>query len=402
MSPTRYSGPSKKLTLKMVRATCLPKVFELGREYYDDGRVVDVRLNGDAVAGTILGYDTGRSGSFLDDMVSGTFLEDMVKPPQKERRAEISLRTGRRRCSCPYSRVGICSHQAGLLICAAKEIGVAVPAGCLEATAGGPPELGGRAAAPRPDYRREADEILADEPDTRSVEAGLVSMFEIADACKSEGDRPEALRVLLEVSESMLSGLDYRAYSGSFAESWMMRRGTPQSTREPDGRESMRIRMFCAAMEKTLGIVSRSRMQHEQKRPAISLLYRMYVETSPWGPSLHYAMTLSIIRKNRQDNEYLRSLHDPVVRDWMEDRAVPDRREDPVKFAAAMDMAHLQVITYVRLQDDSLLDSLARRYRDDPITCTRYARYLRFINAADKASMVEAEGRRLFPGADVW
>lgn len=29
---------------------------------------------------------------------------------------------------------------------------------------------------------------------------------------------PEALRALLEVSEAMLSGLDYRAYSGSFAE----------------------------------------------------------------------------------------------------------------------------------------------------------------------------------------
>lgn len=175
-----------------------------------------------------------------------------------------------------------------------------------------------------------------------------------------------------------------------------------RSAWEPDGYESMRVRVFCRAMERALGVVSRSRMRPKQKRPAISSLHRMYVETNPWGPSLHYSTVLAITHSTRQDNEYLGSLHDPVVWDRIDGRTVPDWSEDPVEFAAAMDMAHLQVITYVSLKDDSLLDSLARRYRDDPITCTRYARYLRFINAADKAGRVEAEGRRLFPGADVW
>jgi len=86
---------------------------------------------------------------------------------------------------------------------------------------------------------------------------------------------------------------------------------------------------------------------------------------------MHY-MTLSITHKTRQDNECLRSLHDPVVRDTIDGRAVPDWSEDLIEFAVAMDMAHLQVITYARLEDNSLLDSLARHYRDDPITCTRY------------------------------
>ena len=381
----------------MVRAACLPKVFELGRGYYDDGRVVDVRLDGGTIAGTILGYDTSYGGSFFAEAFAGTLLEDMVERPQRERRAEISIQTGRRRCSCPYSRVGICSHQAGLLICAIKDIGVAAPAGGLLGS-GWQAEM-----VARPDYRREVDGILADEPDDEAAEDGLVGIFELADACKAEGDRAEALRVLLEVSEAMLSGLDYRAYSRKFVTDLLTgRRWTPRSTREPDGRESMRIRVFCEAMDRTLRVVARSRIPHEQKRPAISFLHRMYLETVPWGPSLHYSLTLSITRSSRQDHEYLRGLHDPVVRDMVDGRAVPDWSEDPVEFAAAMYMARLQVIIYANLKDDSLLNSLARRYRDDPITCARYAWHLRFIRDVDKAGRVEAEGRRLFPGADVW
>lgn len=400
MGPTPRSGrsaaPSKRLTLKMVRAACLPSVFGTGRAYYDDGRVVDVSLDGETITGTILRYDEGYDGLIIKEVVAGTPLEDILERSGRERRAEISLRTGRRLCSCPYSRVGICSHQASLLICAVKEIGVAVPAGSM-------PGSGRQAAAARPDYRREAEGVLSDKPDDGAAEAGLGSIFELADACMMEGDRPEALRALLEVSEAMLSGLDYRAYSGSFAtKPWMRRGWIPRSTREPDGRESMRVRVFCRAMEGALDVVSRSRMRHEQKRPAISFLHRMYVETIPWGPSMHYSMALASTNSTRQDNEHLRSLHDPVVRDRIDGRAVPDWSEDPVEFAAAMDMAHMQVITYVDLKDDSLLYSLARRYRDDPVTCTRYARYLRFICATDKAGRVEAEGRRLFPGADVW
>lgn len=42
--------------------------------------------------------------------------------------------------------------------------------------------------------------------------------------------------------------------------------------------------MFCRAMERALGVVSRSEVQHEQKRPAISFLHRMYVATNTgWG-----------------------------------------------------------------------------------------------------------------------
>lgn len=82
-------------------------------------------------------------------------------------------------------------------------------------------------------------------------------------------------------------------------------------------------------------------------------------------------MTLAITHSTRQDNEYLRSLDDPVAQGMTDGRAVPDWSEDPVGFAAAMDMAHLQVITYVRLKNDSLPDSLARRYRDGPMACIR-------------------------------
>lgn len=108
MSPAPYRGrpaaPSGRLTLKMVRAACLPSVFETGRIYYGDGRVVDVRLDGETVTGTILGYDAGYNGSLLKEIVAGTPSEDMLECSGRERRAEISLRTGRRLCSCSYLR----------------------------------------------------------------------------------------------------------------------------------------------------------------------------------------------------------------------------------------------------------------------------------------------------------
>lgn len=378
--------PAKRLTLRRIQDICSWKVFELGKEYCDQNRVADlvVRQNG-TLTGTILGTDVRYPG----DLVDGTVLEYMVERPQKERRAEVSLRTGRRRCSCPYSRVAVCSHVAALLICASKDLRVAVPAGDLPVHG----RSGGRTPLP---YREDADRMLARAADSESAGEGLDGFLELANACHSEGDLAEALMVCLGTSESLLSGLDYPAYSEHFSRFSVLPLGhVPPSAREPEGMDAMRVRKFCEVMDRALRMTSRSRMLHEQKAPCIAALHRLYVETNPWGPSRLYATLLAILPRTDRDHELLKRLYDPVVPE-----STPDPREDPIGFQAVMNLAHSQAIVYGHLKDHSLLASYARRYRDDPGTCARYARCLRTMRRDSRA--VEAEGRRLFPDFDIW
>lgn len=378
--------PTKRLTLRSIRDICSRKVFELGREYRDQDRVADLAVQRDGtLTGTILGTDV----RYPRELVEGTALEYMVERPQEERRAEVSLRTGRRICSCPYSRVGVCSHVAALLICASKDLGVAVPAGGLPT--GGTP--GERTTLP---YREDADRILARAADVESANADLDGLLELAEACHSEGDLAEMLMVCLGTTESLLSGLDYRAYSGHFDMFSEIPLGhVLPSAREPEGMDAMRVRKFCEVMDRALRMTSRSRMLHEQKAPCLAALHRLYVETNPWGPSKHYSIILAILPRTDRDHGLLKELYDSVVPE-----STPDPGEDPVGFQAVLNLAHRQAIVYNHLKDHSLLDSYARRYRDDPGTCARYARCLRAMRYDDRA--VVAEGRRLFPDVDVW
>ena len=378
--------PAKRLTLRRIQDICPWKVFELGREYCDQNRVADLAVQQDGtLAGTILGTDV----HYPKDLVDGTFLEYMVERPQKERRAEVSLRTGRRRCSCPYSRVAVCSHVAALLICASKDLRVAVPAGGLPVHG----RSGGRIPLP---YREDADRILARAADPESAGEDLGGLLELADACRSEGDLAEALMVCLGTSESLLSGLDYPAYSGHFSRFSVLPLGhVPPSAREPEGMDAMRVRKFCEVMDRALRMTSRSRMLYEQKAPCIIALHRLYVETNPWGPSRHYTALLAMLYRTDRDNELLRRLYDQVVPE-----STPDPKEDPIGFQAVLNLAHSQAIAYEHLKNHSLLASYARRYRDDPGTCVRYVRCLRTMGRDSRA--VEAEGRRLFPDFDAW
>ena len=301
----------------------------------------------------------------------------------------MSLRTGRRRCSCPYSRVGVCSHVAALLICASKDLGVAVPAGGLPTD----DRPGERTTLP---YREDADRILARAADVESANADLDRLLGLAEACHSEGDLAEMLMVCLGTTESLLSGLDYHAYSGHFSTFSETPLGyVPPSAREPEGMDAVRVRKFCEVMCRALRMTSRSRMLYEQKAPCLAVLHRLYVETNPWGPSKHYSMILAILPQNDRDYGLLKELYDSVMPE-----STPDPEEDPVGFQAALDLVHRQALVYSSLKDHSLLDSYERRYRNDPGTCARYARCLRTMGYDD--SEVVAEGRRLFPDAAVW
>ena len=202
--------------------------------------------------------------------------------------------------------------------------------------------------------------------------------------------------VCLGISESLLFGLDYPAYSGHFGRfSVFMMRCVMPSTREPEGMDEMRVRKFCEVMDMAVRMASGSRMLHEQKAPCLAALHRLYMETNPWGPSRLYSLFLVILPRTDRDYGLLKGLYDPVVPE-----STPDHKEDPVGFQAVMDLAHHQAIVYDHLKDDSLLASYARRYRDDPGTCARYVRCLRTMGRDARAA--EAEGRRLFPDADVW
>lgn len=245
-------------------------------------------------------------------------------------------------------------------------------------------------------YRDDADRILARAAGAGPADEGLDGLLELAEACYGEGDTTEALMVCLGISESLLGGLDYRAYSGHFGRfsDFVMGSVLP-SAREPEGMDEMRVRKFCKVMDKAVRMTSGSRMLHEQKAPCLAALHRLYMETNPWGPSRHYSLFLAILPRTDRDYGLLKRLHDSVVPE-----STPDPKEDPVGFRAVMDLAHHQAMVYDRPRDHSPLASYAGRYRDDPGTCARYVRCLRTMGR--DAGAVEAEGRRLFPGADVW
>lgn len=379
--------PAQRLTLRRIQDICSWKVFELGKEYYGQNRVADLAVRQD---GTLTGTVLGTGMDYHEYLVGETTLELRIgERPQKDRRAEVSLRTGRRRCSCPYSRVAVCSHVAALLICASKDLRVEVPAGGLPVR--GRP--GWRTPLP---YREDADRILARAADAESAGEDLDGFLELGDACYSEGDITETFMVYLGTSESLLSGLDYPAYSGHFGRfSMWSPKHIPPSTREPEGMDAMRVRKFCEVMIRALYVPSGLRLLHEQKAPCIAALHRLYVETNPWGPSRYYASTLAILSRTDRDHELVRRLYDAVVPE-----STPDPREDPIGFRAAMNLVRFQAMVYDDLKNHSLLASYARRYRDDPGTCARYALCLRTMRR--DSSAVVAEGRRLFPDFDAW
>ena len=376
-------SPAKRLTLRAIRDICSWKVFELGKEYRDQDRVADLAVQRyGTLTGTILG--AGVHG----DLAHGSAPEYVAERPS-EHRAAVSLRTGRMRCSCPYSRVAVCSHVAALLICASKDLRVAVPADGL-------PVRGRSAERTTLPYRRDTDRILARAAGAESADADLDRILELAEACHGEGDLAEALMVCVGVAESLISGLDYRAYSGHFSSFSAFPLGyVPPSTREPRGMDAVRVRKFGEVMVMAIRMMYRSKMLHEQKAPCLAALHRLFVKTTPWGPSKFCLAVLTVLSGTDRDYELLKGLYDSVVPE-----STPDPREDPVGFKTVMILARYQAIVYDRLKDHSLLDSYARRYRDDPGTCARYVRCLSVMGYDTEA--VEKEGRRLFPGANVW
>ena len=381
------SGRSaRRLTLRRVRQICPWKVFELGKEYREQDRVTDLTLKKDGtVTGTILGTDTG----YADDAMGETFLQYLVGPPERECRATVSLRTGGWNCSCSYSRVAICSHVVALLICAARDLGVTVSAGDL-------PKHDRPGERTLDVYRDDANKILAQATNAESAVASLDKYLELADACYREGDVVEALMVCLGISEALLTGLDYGAYSGHFTVWGMPMMNIPPSTREPKDMDAMRVKKFSDVMEDASRVLSYSRILHEQKIPCIVTLHRLCLETNPWGPYMLYSLILSSITRTDRDNKFLKTLHDPVI-----PKHTPNPKEDPIGFETVMNLVDIQAKYHDNLQDDSLLDHYAKHYRDNIGTCVRYVKCLSYAKYRN-TDAVKAEARRLFPDFDAW
>ena len=379
----KAGSPAKRLTLRQIQNACSWKVFELAKEYRDQNLVDDIALQKD---GTLTGTILGVYARYSRDMMEVLF-PIMVDIPRTDRRVGVSFRTGKWFCSCPYARVGICSHVAALLISAAK-LKVVLPGGGLPVRG----REGERTALP---YRREVDQILDLASDPESADANLEDFLELAVACDFEGDTVEALLVCIGASESLLSGLEYSAYSGHFEmfPDLSIDRDL-KSDREPEGMDAVRVDKFCQVMLMALRISS-ARMLHEQKAPLIAALHRLYTETVPWGPSRLYSRIMFALARGDRGKEFLRKLHDPVV-----PYSTPDPREDPVRFRAVMNLAERQARIYSDLKDYSLLASYAGRYRNDPGAWARYVMCLNHMRHDSAA--VKKEGRRLFPDAGVW
>ena len=381
----KAGGLPKRLTLRLIQNFCSTKVFKLAKEYVDQGLVDDIAVQKD---GTLTGTVFGMYARYVPELMGMMMLSDMsIEQPVTDRRAGVSLRTGKWFCSCPYARVGICSHVAALLVSAAK-LKAVLPGGGLPARG----KSGERTALP---YRREVDRILDRASDPESADADLEDFLELAAACYTEGDIEEALLVCIGASESLLSGLEYSAYSEHF----MMFPEIPlervrPSDREPEGMDAVRVDKFCHALRMAMRI-SNGKIPHEKRAPCMAALHRLYLKTNPWGPSRLYLFILIVLSKNDKDKEFLRKLHDPAV-----PYGTPDPREDPVGFEAVMELAGRQAAIYSDLKDYSLLASYAGRYRNDPGAWARYVMCLRRMGHDSTA--VEEEGRRLFPDAGVW
>ena len=381
MFVTRHNrGKPKKLTLRRVREICSPKVFKLGREYYDQDVVSDLNLKEDGtLTGTVLGpdYTTVEHISF------------MVSYSTKAHHATVSLQTCRWYCSCLYSQVDVCSHVAALLICASKDLNATVPSGDLPM----PPRSAERTTLP---YRKEALRILAQADSVESAEADLNVFLKLVDACDLEGDTSAALMVCLGVTEALLLGLDYQTYSAYLARPMILPGDVPPSVREPEGMDAMRIRKFNDIVLLAPSLMSYKRILHEQKAPCIVAIHRLFLMTNPWGPSRLYSLLLILISTTDRDLEFLRRLHDPAV-----PRLTPDLKEDKIGFKAVLNLARLQTLIYEKLRDDSLLDSYAQRYRDDLGTCVRYIQCMSYMKSENMDAVID-EARRLFPDADLW
>ena len=372
--------------MRRIREICLPKVFQRGSQLYGWGVIEDVDLKRD---GTL----TGMMIEDLEYLIElwRMPLWEMEKPTSdKVYRMMVSLQTGKWHCTCPYSRVDVCSHVAALLIYAAKELDATVPADDL-------PMQSRSSKSSLVHYRDETLRILAQADSVESADKNLTDLLELAHACCVEEDTAEALMVHLGLTEALLYGLDYQAYSGHFIEQmYFSSESALQSTLEPKGMDKLRIDKFCAAGRRMENLINRTRMEYEPKMLFLTAVHRLFIMTNPWGPSTFYSYLLAIVPRTKKYYEIMRRLHDPLV-----PTHTPHWRDDPIGFRATMNLARYQSILYQELKDPSLLDSYKQHYRDDICTCMRYIQYLNYKRGKD-ALAVREECRRLFPDDNPW
>ena len=374
----------RKLTLRRIREMCRHKVFKRGSQIYGWGVIEDADLKPD---GTLTGM-TIEDKEYLLDLYDTSNWEMDEPTSDRVYRMVVSLQTGKWHCTCPYSRVDVCSHVVALLICAATELDATVPVGDL------PIQRRSRKPSVIP-YRDQTLRILAQSDSIESADGNLADLLELATACRMEGDTTEALTIHLGLTEALLYGLDYPKYSEYFAATMDRGERLFGSVPEPTSMDELRVYKFGVASHR-LDQLFRIKLEYEPKILSLVAMHRMFMMTNPWKPSGFYLYQLMEVPRAKKYYEFMRRLHDPVV-----PTHTPDWREDPVGFQATLNLAYYQSILYQKLKDPSLLDFYKQHYRDDFETCIRYIQYLKYIKPKYALPVMD-ECRHLFPDDTPW
>lgn len=154
----------------------------------------------------------------------------------------------------------------------------------------------------------------------------------------------------LELTEALLHGLDYQAYSEHIAaaiDRHFIFASKP--TPEPTNMDELRINKFGVAVNKMDDLMI-GRLEYESKILCLVAMHRVFMMTNSWNPSRFYLSLLVYVPRANKYYEFMRRLHDPVV-----PAHTPDWRKDPIGCKATLQLAYYQSILYQKLKDPSLL-----------------------------------------------
>ena len=152
--------------------------------------------------------------------------------------------------------------------------------------------------------------------------------------------------------------------------------------------------MFKKAIRKMVDHIKQENPRHLQKRQYVSYLHERFITNDPDYFQEFYEEALRAICTTREDLEYWRMLHEPLVPDH-----VPDR-ENFSKYYDAAVLVRMQAYILGELCDAALEDLCRKYYRTVPEICQTYIRILADYNI-DKARLVAKEGKSLFPRSDM-
>ena len=147
--------------------------------------------------------------------------------------------------------------------------------------------------------------------------------------------------------------------------------------------------VFQKAVKKMADCIGEERAGHPQKRQYISYLHDRFVQNDPDYFQEFYDGALRSICTTREDLEYLRALHAPLVPD-----RIPDR-DDSAHYKIAV-LVEMMVRILEKLHDPLLEDLCKKHYRASSDICRTYVGMLAKRDL-DAARRVVGEAKSLFP-----